>query len=200
MAEIRSTMDMVMERAAKMAARTPDAGQDETFFHAGMRAGASFLRGEEISLETASQEVPPEGRLPFKKGLVNTFMRHLVLPRQKEQISEGALRGLLEMGNSLPASANLAELLAEMRSILSRYVEHRQQLKTQLEEQFSSQMAMLEQNLAQKTGVSMKMSPAQHPRFAEEWQKLLTSLNDQYDNALSQYKDAISQQLLAPQA
>ncbi len=195
MAEIRSTLDMVMERAAKMAASTPDTGQEETFFQDGMRTGASFLRGEDIHPTNATQAIKPEGQLFFKKGLINTFMRHIVLPRQQEQISEGALNGLLEMGNSLPEGGNLADYISEIRSILTRYIEHRQQLQTQLEENFSPQMAMLEQNMAQKTGVSMKMNPSQHPKFAEEWQKLLGGLNEQYNNALSQYKDAITQQL-----
>jgi hypothetical protein len=195
MAEIRSTLDMVMERAAKLAASASDTGRDDDSFHDGMRAGASFLRGEAINPADAVLAVRPEGRLPFTKGLINTFMRSLVLPRDKESKSDGALNGLLEMGKLLPDNSNLTGLIAEIRSILSRYLEHREQLKKQLEEQFSAQMAMLEQKMAQQTGVKMKMSPAQHPKFAEEWQNLQTNLNEQYDNALSQYKDAITQQL-----
>ena len=48
MAEIKSTMDMVMERAARMAAA--GAGEDdylgEEQLKEGMRLGAAFMRGE----------------------------------------------------------------------------------------------------------------------------------------------------------
>ena len=197
MAEIRSTLDMVMERAAKLAESTSDTGQDEAFFQNGMRAGASFLRGDAIHLETEVHAVEPEGQQPFKKGLLNSLLRNLVLPRDEEDMSEGALTGLLEMGKLLPNSSTFDNLISEIRSILPRYLEHRKQMKNQLEENFSPQMAALEQNYAQQTGAKIKMSPTQHPKFAEEWQKVLTSLNDQYDNALRQYKDAITQQLTA---
>lgn len=197
MAEIRSTMDMVMERAAKLAAGASDTSKEEAFFQDGMRAGASFLRSDNISLVAAVEAVQPGGRLLFKKGLLNTFLRNLVLPRSEEQMSEGALSGLHEMAQLLPDSRNLDGLITELRSILSRYLEHRKQLKEQLEENFSAQIAMLEKTYAQQTGVNVKMSPAQHPKFAEEWQKALTRLNDQYDNAIMQYKDAINLQLTA---
>jgi ABC-type transporter MlaC component len=52
-------------------------------------------------------------------------------------------------------------------------------------------MGQMEAALAQQTGVAMKLKPSQHPKFQEEWQKVLTQLNDQYGNALNQYKKQV---------
>ena len=104
------------------------------------------------------------------------------------------MQGLVELGQG---SGDLLSIFSDMKSILDRYSEHKKQLKQQLEEQFSQQMNMMEQDLAKKTGVSMKLEPSQHPKFAEEWLKLRGQLNEQYGQALDQYKQHIEQQLTA---
>ena len=77
-------------------------------------------------------------------------------------------------------------MLEEINNILSRYHEHRLQVQTQLEEAFTAQAAQMQQHAG-------SMSPAQHPKFNEELQKHFDQLNEQYTNALTQYKQAISQ-------
>ena len=47
MAEIRSTMDMVMERAARLAAEAKDSSSDDDLLNQGMRLAAAYLNGEE---------------------------------------------------------------------------------------------------------------------------------------------------------
>jgi len=104
------------------------------------------------------------------------------------------------MAGVLPTTSGAGQgqldgLLTEIRSILGRYLQHRQQLEKQLEENFTLQIAQLQQTMAQQTGMKMKLTPRQHPKFNEEWQRVQTQLNDQYLNALEQYKAAISQYL-----
>ena len=50
MAEIRSTMDMVMERAAKMAARAEDVPADQGIEEQGMRLVAEASLGQSLRL------------------------------------------------------------------------------------------------------------------------------------------------------
>jgi hypothetical protein len=47
MAEIRSTLDMVMERAARLAAEAPEVSTTETVREDGMRLAVSYLGGED---------------------------------------------------------------------------------------------------------------------------------------------------------
>lgn len=64
MAEIKSTMDMVMERAARMSAGAGDSDYlVEERLKEGMRLGAAYMRGEPGLAERLAAVSPGEVRL-----------------------------------------------------------------------------------------------------------------------------------------
>ena len=194
MAEIRSTFDLVMERAARMEAEAGNQASNEEIMQKGMKKAAAYMRGEDIDLITTLKNSSKQEKTFILKGIVQAFLRNVTLPRHESDLdnSNRAMQGLVELGQG---GGDLLSMFSDIKSILDRYIEHKKQLKKQLEEQFSQQMALMEQNLAQQTGVSMKLEPSQHPKFAEEWLKLQTQLNEQYGEALKQYKNQVSQRL-----
>jgi hypothetical protein len=193
MAEIKSTMDMVMERAARMAAAEGPVGGDD-LEKEGMRSAAAYLRGEPVDLAGLVAAKAPAAQGPFRSGVVQAMLRNIFLPREVEQQAgaELAMNGLVMVGHG---SGELLAVFGEMKKLLDQYLQHRQQYREQLEGHFAQQMAQLEATMAQKTGMAMKLKPSQHPKFQEEWQRILTQLNDQYGNALSQYKQQIEHYL-----
>ena len=195
MAQIKSTLEMVLARADRLCAEASDSGSEE-LIQRGMKLGASLLNNDAVDLTAVFNALPPPEKVQVSQGLLRTFFRHIALPREEGQPWEAALNGILEMAKALPSPGagpeELTGLLAEIRSILSRYLQHRQQLEKQLEENFALQIAQLQQNMAQQTGMKMKLTPRQHPKFNEEWQRMQAQLNEQYLNALEQYKGAIS--------
>ncbi len=192
MAEIRSTMEMVLERAAKMEKEAAGSSSADDKEKQGMRMAAKFLRGEEDLSSFAS--LPEQDRQTVKKGIILVLLRNIVLPREvgENSSSQKAMEGLLVLH---PGPNDLNQVFSEMKSILDRFLDHKKQLRGQLEEQFAQQMEMMEQNLSQQTGVRMNLQPSQHPKFAEEWQKIQIELKEQYGRALAQYKDLIEQRL-----
>ena len=196
MAEIRSTLEMVLERAARMEARASGELASQEKERAGMRLAAGYLRGEQVDLPASLSKCPAEDRPHLKKGMVTALLRNIVLPRMEDEIPGGekAMKALMEIGRG---NGELVHVFTEMKSILDRYLSHKEQLKKQLEEQFSQQVMMMEENLAQQTGMKMKLQPSQHPKFAEEWQRIQTELNEQYGRAVEQYKEFIAKQLTA---
>ena len=194
MAEIKSTMDMVMERAARMAAEAGETDYlGEEQLKEGMRLGAAFMRGEPGLSERLTALSPKESG-PVRKGAVQALLRNIFLAREpeKQALAEKAMHGLIEVGQG---DGELLQILGEMKKILDGYRQHGEQLKTQLEAQFSQQMAMMEQNLAKQTGMAMKLQPSQHPKFQEEWARIQGQLNDQYGQALQQLKDLVEHHL-----
>ncbi len=193
MAEIKSTIDMVMERAARMTADTEVVGGEDQV-QVGMRAAAAYLRGEDVDLAAKVAAQSPADQGDCRKGIVQVLLRNIFLPREAEQQkgAEQAMNGLVQVGSG---SGELLPVFAEMKKILDQYLLHRKQLKEQLEAHFAQQMGQVEAALAQQTGMAMKLKPSQHPKFQEEWQKVLTQLNDQYGNTLSQYKKQVEQYL-----
>ncbi len=193
MAEIKSTMEMVMARAARMCEEAVDGDDNEEARRAGMKAGGEFVDGGAVDLAALMSTYQGAAEEAFRQGLISSFMRNINLPRHEEDSTpawEGALSGLMAL-SSQETRAELGGLTGEIRNILARYQDHKKQLRQQLEDNFAMQTAQLQQNLAQQTGMQMKISPAQHPEFQKEWQKVMDQLNDQYLNALEQYKDAV---------
>ena len=195
MAEIKSTMEMVLERAARMAAGASDQESNEDLEKLGMRMAADFLNETEKSLIDALLKQPADRQVAVRAGMAKTLLRNIVLPRDKDLVESGvkALQGLLELGQS---AGELTSICAEMQQLLGHYSQHKEQLKQQLE---SAIRAQLEQKAAQrgKAAGQVTMNPAMHPQYQEEWSRMLTDLNTQYNQALDQRKKMI-QERLAP--
>ncbi len=186
-------MEMVLERAARLEAEAGESLSKEEKSQEGMRLAAQYMRGEDVDFAGMLAK-PQEERALLVQGALRALLRNISLPREEDdQASAGqAMMGMLQLGQD----PQLQAVIDEMNKIMSQYLQHKKQLRVQLEEQFSQQMAQMEQSVGQQTGVQVKLEPSQHPQFAEEWQKVMVQLNEQYGNALEQHK-AYVQQLLA---
>ena len=194
MAEIRSTLDMVLERAERLCAEADAAADTPDFQKDGMRAGARILQQPGADIAAEIEAVPDGHRAEFLDGILATLLRNIALPKDRDPSWKPALDALSSLAAVVTGDAGrITALAAEIDNILSRYHDHRDQVTSQLEEAFRSQAAQLQQSLAQQTGMQMDISPSQHPKFNEELQKHFDQLNDQYYNALEQYKQAIRQ-------
>lgn len=195
MAEIKSTMEMVLERAAKMAANAGDDNfAEEEKGKEGMRLAAAYMRGELESLSGRLSAFSAADLAPVQKGVVESLLRNIFLVKEseKQETAEKAMHGLVEIGQG---DGQLLQVFGEMKKILDGYRQHREQLRQQLETQFSQQMEMMERNLAKQTGVAMKLQPSQHPKFQEEWVRIQSQLDDQYGRALKQLKELVEKHL-----
>ncbi len=194
MAQIRSTMEMVLERAARLEAETQgtESLSKEEKSREGMRLAAQYLRGEEVDLAALLTKPPAEKTL-LVQGALTALLRNITLPREEEDRAgaDKAMQGMLQLGQDPQMQA----VLVEMKKLLDNYLQHKTDLRSQLEKQFAQQIEMLEQSMAQKTGGQVKLEPSQHPKFAEEWQKVMVQLNEQYGNALDQQKSYIQELL-----
>ena len=191
MAEIKSTLEKVMERVAAMG---PVADQDidaDEVVKQGMRLAARYMRGETTEFQTALNDNPEANRVLFQKGIAQVLLRNIVLPREADQqAAEKAMQGLLELGKG---NRELLTVLGETKKILGRFLEHKQQLRQQLESAIRQQ---LEQAMAQQgiqNDLNIKIDPARHPKYQEEWSRIHNALQEQYGQALDQYKTAVVQ-------
>ena len=191
MAEIKSTMDMVLERAARMEA-DGDSGEllAEEIAREGMRAGATYMKDDSFDLLAALNNRSAVDRLMFVKGVAEALLRNISLPREDDQLESSgqAMNGLVQIGQG---HNDLLALFGDLSKILDQYLQHRRQLREQLEANFAQMMPQLEAAMAQKTGMTMKLKPSQHPKYQEEWQKALDELNSQYGQAVEQHKQMV---------
>jgi hypothetical protein len=187
MAEIKSTMDLVMERAARMGMATPDEMRHEENLKKGMQFTAEYLNGTQDSLSEILGEQEPAHQEAIRKGMLSSLLRNLFLPRDEDGIKriELAVQGIVALNKG---TGDIAALCQELQTITSQYGQHRTQLYDQLKEQMRMQ---IEQMIARKTGMkpdSSKIDPTAEPQFKEQWTRLEADLEGQYGQALEQFK------------
>lgn len=187
MAEIKSTMDMVLERAAKMAAATTQDVENEDLVKTGMRLAADFLNQKETDLAQLLAAQPAQDQVAIRKGMARTLLRNIVLPRDEELQASGkiALQGVLAIDGQ---SAEIKTICQELVQILEQYGRHKEQMTQQLDDAIRAQ---LEQQQVAQGREGQSVNPAMHPQYREELSKMLTSLNNQYNDAMNQRKDMI---------
>ncbi len=195
MAEIRSTLDMVMERAARMAERAPDepAGQREE--RRGMRLVMDFLSGKNPSLfETLAAEAPAE-QMAVRHGMAKALLRNIVLPREEHlmESSGRAITGLVELSGQ---DGEVESVCAELQQILGQYDEHKKQIRQQLEDGMRAQLAQQMQQQGIDAEQLGSIDPTLHPEFQKQWSSAQADLNDQYTQALDQRKEILIQRFI----
>jgi len=190
MAEIKSTMEKVMERVTAMGPVSEQDMDSDEVLKQGMRLAARYMRGEATEFQTALDDSRENTKILLQKGIAQVLLRNIILPRDADQqTSERAMQGLLELGRG---KRELLEVLGESREILGRFLSHRQQLYQQLE---STMRQQVEQAMAQQgmnSDLPIKIDPSMHPKYQEEWSRIQNELQEQYGRALDQYKDAIA--------
>ncbi|MDX2434944.1 MAG: hypothetical protein QNK14_10065 [Desulfobacterales bacterium] len=192
MAEIKSTLEKVMERAASMGRATQEEIATEERVKDGMRMGADYLRGEDVDFSNALEQTTSS--VLVKRGLVQAFLRNITLPRDDEQQrAERAMQGLLALGKG---SGDLLSIFKDMKGILDHYQQHKKEILQQLEDAFRQQMEQALAQQAGQAGLGMKVDPTLHPKFQEEWSRVKSELDTQYNQALNQHKDLVAQRFL----
>jgi len=193
MAEIRSTLDMVMERAARMAAETPDTSSTEdSTREKGMRLAVAYLNGEQSDLLKTLQEQPAADQMEIRSGMAKTLLRNIILPRGGT-ISEQSRLSLKGLPAIAGKSADIVNLCTELQQILEQYSQHKEQVKQQFDESILGQLKMRLHQQGVAVTEDMALNPAMHPQYQEEWNRVQTDLNSQYDQAIEQRRRQISQ-------
>ncbi|WP_457575141.1 DUF6657 family protein [Desulfomarina sp.] len=191
MTEIKSTMEMVLERAAKMAEEAPTTDDRENLIKTGMRLAADFLNGKIANLQEELLSQPPDTQIPVRHGMVQTLLRNIVLPRDESGDQEGtsAMKGILMLAGN---GGEVSSICGELQQLLGQYGQHKQQSVQQLEDAIRTQLE--QQQMASGKGGG-PVNPAMHPQYHEELSKMLSNLNGQYNDALDQRKELIMERL-----
>jgi len=195
MAEIKSTLEMVLERAARMSAASTAQNGNEESQKKGMRLAADFLNSKVTDLVAALADNAQSETAAIRQGMVETLLRNITLPRdeQLKATSLVALKGIISLGG-----AQLSPICAELQQLLEQYGQHREQSIKQLDDAIRAQLG---QQMARRGGqapATASLNPALHPQYREELARMQSDLNNQYIQALDQRKELI-RQTIAPE-
>jgi exonuclease VII large subunit len=190
MAEIKSTMEMVLERAARMAESAPEVTENDDLVKTGMKLAADYLKTEGVDLKADLGSHTPADQAEIIKGMAQTLLRNIVLPRDEQLESSGqaALQGILNLSTN---SGEIQTICQELAQILAQYGQHQEQSIVQLKDALKAQIQQQQMSMGQET--QEDINPAMHPQYNEELGKMMTSLNNQYNDAMNQRKEMILQ-------
>lgn len=193
MAGIKSTLEMVLERAERMGKASNRELRDQEAAREGKQLAASFLAGRCQSLLDVLGQRDLDSQLVMMKGVIEVLLRNITLPRSgAANDSPRAMQGLLELGGN---HSDLVAVFAEVKRIIDRYSEHKNQIRQQLESAFRQQLQQAEEQQGAGGAAMASIDPSRHPGFNEEWQRLQEQLNSQYGQALEQHKSLAVQAL-----
>ncbi|THB72952.1 MAG: hypothetical protein D6B25_15770 [Desulfobulbaceae bacterium] len=193
MAEIKSTLEMVMERAARMSAEVPEVNADQAAEEQGMKLAALFLNGKEDNLITLLNAQPSEDQVAIRNGMVKTLLRNVTLPRDNEisEVCQLSLNTIVELSGN---GSEVTAICSELAQILEQYNQHKEQVREQLDGAIRNQLKQALHQQGQSVDDEM-LNPAMHPQYQEEWSKVSADLNEQYSEAINQRKEAISMRI-----
>ncbi len=192
MAEIKSTMEMVLARAEKLAAAASTT-ENEELIKQGMRIAADYLSRQETDLNQELDKHPEKNKPEIRRGIAKALLRNIVLPRDEDLKASGllALQAIQSLGGD---NREVQAVCQELSQILDQYNQHKQQTTQQLEDAIRAQLE--QQQMANGQGGSPEaINPAMHPQYQEELSKMLTSLNGQYNDAMDERKSVLLGQL-----
>ncbi|WP_457755714.1 DUF6657 family protein [Thermodesulfatator indicus] len=186
--EIKSALEIALEKAAKIGKASKEELRKEKLEKEGRRLAARFLQEKDFNLLKAIAAISPEDKPVVLRAAVDTLVRNIVFPRDELALSdiEKALKGLEVIFIDFP---QVKELTAEIKKLLTLYLQQQKQLFEQFKIQFKSQMGEIEEALKQQYGQSVKIEPEMLPQFQEEWGKVKGQLEAQYKRQLDYFKD-----------
>ncbi len=189
MAEIKSALEIAMEKAEKIGKASTEEMSRLEAMDRGRRLAARFLKEKELNLEEEIKKVPPQEIHVLLEGLEEVFLRNIFLPRDQNSLTHTISRAL--EGLRLIKGPQASRILQEIERLLLGYLQMKSDLYQRFRQQFQSNMAGLEQAIAQQYGLSGPIDPEALPQFQEEWQKVEADLKERFQQQLNQLKAAL---------
>lgn len=190
MAEIKSALEKAMERAEKIGRATEEEMKGNTYLEGGKRLAARYLQEEDMELMKILQQEPSEAQPYFLKGLEETFLRNIVLPRDEdlEKTTQKALQAILILKRNASPARKLA---AQIEELFRQYKRTTAEARAQLKARFAAKLGGLQKQIQQQLHAKVSIDVEQQPQFQEEWLQITAEMNAQFNRFLEQQKDLL---------
>ncbi len=193
MAEIRSALEIALEKADKLGKASKEELQADEARSKGRRIVAVFLDDpKKTSLKESLSEVEPSELNYVIEGAMDTLIRNVFLPMDDVQMQriQKALAGIMDIKGSMAAQVinGINELV---RQFQQTYAQYKEQLKTQMQ----SRLGSIQQAMAQQYGMgaAQGLDAEAIPEFQKEWSKLSQEIKQQFGRELDKMKQYLLQ-------
>lgn len=192
MSEMKSAWEKAMEKVEKLGKLSEEELKQLEHQPAGNKLAAKYLQETDYNLDAELTKYKGTGvRKYILQGAQEIFLRNILLPKNEHdmQATRRAMTGL----RLLKENKNLVDtILDRITSLLNYYGQARQQTYLQFKKDFEGKLQETNKALQQQMGTKVRIEPEQHPQFLEEWRRINSQLDAQYEKVLEEHKQQIS--------
>jgi hypothetical protein len=191
MSEMKSAWEKAMEKVEKLGKLSEEELKQLEYQPTGNKLAAKYLQEMDYNLDSELMKYKGTGiRKYVLKGAQEIFLHSIFLPKNEHDLQTikramAGLRLLKENKGSLDA------VLDRITNLLNYYRQARQQTYLQLKRDFETKLREANKAMQQQMETEASIEAEEHPQFLEEWRRINSQLDAQYEKALEEHKQQI---------
>lgn len=190
MAEIKSALELALEKAERIGKASPEEMQAIKWQEQARRLAAQFLRAE-VDLEAELSPMPPTAQQALAGQIRAVLLRNVTLPREGsvDDNVNRALSGILQIARDKKAAQRV---LQEIDRIFKSFLQVRQNAMEQMKAQFNVQLDGVKKALEAQMQRQVRIEAEQTPQFQEQWRAFEAQLLQQFEPLLEKHKNMLA--------
>ncbi len=197
MAFIKSALEIAMEKTEGLKGDSRSLEIKE-LQNKGRKAASEFLfsgKGSVESLEKEIKTVSKPDREHIMEGMKKAFLLNITLPKSEE--FEGSINHLTEGLKVLSRDKKKTGMFMEqLKGFFKQYLDNKNQLLEAAKQQYAPRLRQKEQELAQRTGQEIHLTPEQDPEFMDFLRQNMAKLDEQFTQSLTEVKKELEEYLI----
>ncbi len=191
MSEMKSAWEKAMEKVEKLGKLSEEELKQLEYQPVGSKLAAKYLQETNYSLDTELVKYKGTGARSYVlQGAQEILLRNIFLPKNEhdKQTASRAMTGLKLLKENKKL---LDTTIDRIINLLNYYVQARQQAYQDFKKGFGDKLQAANKAMQQQVGAKTRVEPEQHPQFLEEWRKISSQLDAQYEKVLEEHKQQI---------
>ena len=192
MSEIKSALEIAMEKAEKLGKATEEERLEWKHIPEGERLAARYLK-QDCNLVVELSQYQEKVRKYIIQGAEDILIRNINLPKDDlaKRKNRQAMNGIKTLKSD---KVSVENVYSKLRRIFDHYIEQGEQQRKQAYEALKAEFeARIREAVQQQLGslVGIRVDVERQPQFQEEWRKTQAQLDSQYIMLLDEYKQEL---------
>jgi len=197
MAFIKSALELAMEKTEGIKGNPRELKRKE-MEKKGRKAASDYLFSSEKTqeeLQEVIKAVPKPDKATFKEGVKKALLLNITLPKTQD-FEESVNRITAGLKSLTKNTKQIDMFMDQLQSFFQQYIDNKNQLLEAVKQQYSPRLRQKEQEIAQRTGQEIHLTPEQDPEFMDFLKTNITKLDKQFSESLSQVKKELEEYLI----
>jgi len=186
-AEIKSALELALEKAEQYGRATKEDLLQEKYKEQGRQWAVNYLKEEELDLEKELAALSPEAQPLARVAMKEVFLRNITLPKEEaiDARLNKAMEGLMVVATDKKAMGRLKQ---EVDQLLQQFLMARNSALQQLKNSFMQTLGNYTRALEAQLKSKVRLDVENLPEFQQEWRKFEGNLLDQFEPVLEDRK------------